>query len=292
MEQLLAIFCDIDDFCKAYEEYSKAYLLTDATQKNQKISMSMSEIMTIVVYFHLSNHKTFKWYYKRLICEHWADCFPKRLSYNRFVEVMATVTAPLTLYLIKCGFGKSSGINFLDSTPLDVCHNRRIHSHKVFDGLAARGKSSTGWFFGFKLHIVINDKGELLAFCLTPGNVDDRDWSVISKLTKELFGKVFADKGYICAELFEKLYERNITLVTKLKKNMKNKLMDISEKILLRKRAVVETVIDFLKNICQIEHARHRSFSNFFINLIAGLTAYCFLPKKPSIFSSLSSCLG
>ena len=289
VEQLTAIFCDIDDFCKAYENYCKTHLLTNETHKIPKTSMHLSEIMTIAVCFHLSHYREFKWYYLKYICGTMRSCFPKLVSYNRFVEIMQGIAAPLTLYLMKHSLGKCSGISFLDSTPLEVCNTRRIHSHKVFDGLACRGKSSTGWFFGFKLHIAINDSGEIIAFCLTSGNVDDRDWAVISKLTREMFGKVFADKGYLSASLFERLYSQGVQLVTKLKKNMKNKLMDITDKILLRKRAVIECVNDFLKNICQIEHSRHRSAANFFINVISGLVAYSFLPKKPSLYISRHS---
>jgi len=285
VEQLIAIFCDIDDFCIEYERYVKTHLLTDETHKMPKTTMEMSYIMTICVFFHLSNHRYFKWYYKDFICgdPRVAGFFGKVVSYNRFVELMRNVAAPLTLYLMKHSFGKCSGISFLDSTTIDVCDNRRIYSHRVFDGLAKKGKSSTGWFFGFKLHLAINDKGEIIAFCLTAGNVDDRDWAVISKLTKEMFGKVFADRGYISAPLFEKLYSNGIQLVTKLKKNMKNKLMDMTDKILLRKRAIIECVNDFLKNICQIEHSRHRSVANFVVNIISGLVAYSFLPSKPSL---------
>jgi len=283
VEQLTAIFCDIDDFCIEYERYCKTYMLPNEPYKLPKTSMHLSEIMTIVVFFHLSHYREFKWYYLEFICGQMADCFTRLVSYNRFVEIMQGAAAPLTLYLMKHSLGKCSGINYLDSTPLEVCDPRRIHSHKVFHSLAARGKSSTGWFFGFKLHIAINDKGEIIAFCLTSGNVDDRDWSVISRLTKEMFGKVFADKGYLSAPLFEKLYSRGIQLITKLKKNMKNKLMDVTDKILLRKRAIIECVNDFLKNICQIEHSRHRSTTNFFVNVISGLVAYSFLPKKPSL---------
>jgi len=160
VEQLTAIFCDVDDFYIEYEKYCAEHMLTDESAKIPQISMSVSEIMTIAIYFHLSNYRTFKWYYLEHICGTHKDCFPKLLSYNRFVEVMQTVAAPLTLYLMGRCLGKCSGISFLDSTTLDVCHNRRIYSHKVFDGLAKRGKSSTGWFFGFKLHITINDKGD------------------------------------------------------------------------------------------------------------------------------------
>ena len=283
VEQLTAIFCDIDDFCIEYDKYCKTYMLTDGLHNPLKTSMHLSEIMTIAVYFHLSHYREFKWYYLKYICGHMKGCFTRLLSYNRFVEVMQNAAAPLTLYLMKHSLGKCSGINFWDSTPLEVCDTRRIHSHKVFDGLAQRGKSSTGWFFGFKLHIAVNDKGEIIAFCLTSGNVDDRDWAVISRLTREMFGKVFADRGYLSASLFKKLYSQGIHLITKIKKNMKNKLMDINDKVLLRKRAIIECVNDFLKNICQIEHSRHRSVAGFLVNVISALVAYSFLPKKPSL---------
>jgi len=180
-------------------------------------------------------------------------------------------------------FGKCSGINFIDSTPIEVCNNRRIHSHQLFDGLAKRGKSSTGWFYGFKLHLIINDSGELLAVFFTAGNVDDRDWSVISKMTKHIFGRLYADRGYLSQKLFDRLFARNITMITKLKKNMKNRLMELSDKILLRKRAIIECVNDFLKNICQLVHSRHRSVHNFIVNVVSALVAYSFIPKKPSL---------
>jgi len=296
MEQLITeIFCDVDDFCKAFANHCQAHLLQENNEnpmKMPKCSMSMSEIMTIVIYFHLSHYRTFKWYYKQHVCVYLRPYFPHLVSYNRFVEIMQLLVVPLTLYLMKHKIGKCSGISFLDSTTLDVCHNRRIYSHKVFKGLAERGKSSTGWFYGFKLHLIVNDKGEILAFCLTPGNVDDRDWKTISTLTKDLFGKIFADRGYISQKLFAKLYEKDITLVTRLKKNMKNKLICLQDKLLLRKRAVIESVNDFLKNICQIEHSRHRSPVNFLVNLVAGLVAYSFLPKKPSLHCSFKSLVG
>ncbi|MBE8416775.1 IS982 family transposase, partial [Leptospira borgpetersenii] len=110
---------------------------------------------------------------------------------------------------------KCSGISFIDSTILKVCDNRRIHSHKVFKDIAQRGKSSTGWFYGFKLHLIINDQGELLSFMVTPGNVDDRNLKVIFPLSKNIYGKLFGDRGYISQSLFESLYEKGIQLITK-----------------------------------------------------------------------------
>jgi transposase len=162
-----------------------------------------------------------------------------------------------------------------------VCHNRRIHSHRVFDGLAQRGKSSVDWFFGFKLHLVVNDAGELLAVWLTPGNVDDR--KPVPRLTRKLFGKLIGDRGYISQKLFAELIGRGLQLVTKIKRNMKNRLLPLLDKLLVRKRAIIETINDQLKNICQIEHSRHRSVTNFAVNTMAALIAYSFKEKKPSL---------
>ena len=140
-----------------------------------------------------------------------------------------------------------------------------------------------GWFYGFKLHLVVNDQGELLSFALTPGNTDDRNGNLIYKLTKNLYGKLFGDKGYLSKDLTQSLLEKGIQLITTVRKNMKNKLMPLIDKILLRKRCIIETINDQLKNVCQIEHTRHRSPINFLNNLISGLIAYTYLPNKPSI---------
>lgn len=283
---LISIFCDIDDFCNEYEYYLKNSLLLENTEKKYefpKSSMCLSEVMTIVVYFHHSNFRTFKSYYTEHILDTYRKYFPKAVSYNRFLELIEYSLFPLLLYTLKFRTSKCTGINFIDSTTLDVCDNHRIHSNKVFKGLAQRGKSSTGWFYGFKLHLVINDKGEILSFCITSGNVDDRNLDVIEPLTRELFGKLFADKGYISQKVFDSLFSRKIILVTKIKRNMKNKLMNLYDKVILRKRAVIESVNDFLKNICQIEHSRHRKPLNFLVNVVAGIAAYSFLPTKPSL---------
>jgi len=292
-DKLIAIFCDVDDFCKVFEKELVNYSLPEeCSEKLPKCAMSLSEIMTICIFFHLSNMRTFKWYYKQMICENFKSYFPKILSYNRFVEVMKLCLVPLLFYLTKTKFGKCTGINFVDSTPIKVCNNRRIHSNKVFKDLASRGKSSTGWFFGFKLHLIINENGEILSFSLTGGNTSDNNIKNMKRLTKNIFGKLFGDKGYISQKLSEILCENNINLLTKVKKNMKNRLMNIYDKILLRKRAIIESVNDFLKNICQIEHSRHRSATNFVLNLISGLVAYCFIPKKPSLNFSTAGLIG
>jgi hypothetical protein len=236
--------------------------------------------MTIIVGFHLSGYRTFKHYYLGEVLRHQRPYFPGLVSYNRFVELLPGALAPLCCVLVS-RFGRCSGISFMDSTKISVCHNRRIWSHKVMAEFAARGKTSVDWFYGFKVHLVINDEGELLGVKITAGNVDDRD--PVPELARALFGKLFGDRGYISQALFEQLWEQGVQLITKLRKNMKNKLLPLLDKLLLRKRSIVETVNDQLKNISQIEHSRHRSPFNFFVNLIAGLVAYTFREKKPSL---------
>ena len=249
--------------------------------------MSQSEIDTILILFHLGGYSCLKHFYVTHICTNMKTDFPNRVSYNRFVELQKNAIIMLTCYLKDKLLGKCQGISFVDSTRLTVCKNQRIHNHKVFNGIAERGKSSMGWFYGFKLHITCNDKGEIMSFVLTPGNVDDRNPLTESSLLEKIFGKLFADKGYISKTLFDKLFVDGIHLFTTVRNNMKDRYMTNNDRIILRKRSIIESVNDELKNICQIEHSRHRSFHNFIANLISGIAAYCLLPKKPSIFVNI-----
>ena len=285
MEQV-AVFCDVDDFCKEYERYCMHSLMMEKQRIIPKTRMALSEIMTILIMYHLSGYRTFKWYYTKYVMVYQKKNYPDLVSYNRFVEIMEYALVPLVLYIVRARFVKCSGISFVDSTPIKVCDNHRIRTNHVFSEYAKMGKSSMGWFYGFKLHLIINEQGEILSFCLTSGNVDDRNEKVMDSLTKEIFGKLFADRGCISQKLFENLLKKDITLITRAKENMKNKLMDYYDRLMLRKRTVIESVNDFLKNICNIEHSRHRSITNFLVNLVSALAAYSFLPKKPSICST------
>ncbi len=278
---LLQLFSDVHDFYKRFQpDWQNDMLASGAVQRHRAGKLCPSEIMTIMIHFHQSRYRDFKSYYTQHVQVHLNSEFPDLVSYERFVALMPSVLVPLCAYLVSC-YGRCTGISFIDSTPIAVCHNRRIPSHRVFDGIAARGHTSVGWFFGFKLHLVVNDMGELLACRLTPGNVDDR--KPVPELVKGIFGKLFGDKGYIAKALFAELFERGVQLITKLKKNMKNRLMPLTDKALLRKRAIIESIIDQLKNISQIEHTRHRSLANFMVNLLSGLVAYCHQAKKPSL---------
>lgn len=281
---ITTLFCNIDDFWLELEPHYRNHLLSTSTRRRyRKCHLSMSEIMTILVLFHQSHYRHFKAFYIDHLCAYHRNEFPGLVSYNRFVELIPSSLLPLVVYLYTRRLGSVTGLAFIDSTPIQVCHNRRIHSHRVFADSAERGKCSMGWFYGFKLHLIINDEGELLSCAFTAGNVDDRNPKVIDKLTTNMWGKLCGDRGYISQKLFDSLWERGIHLITKIKKNMKNKLMPIMDKVLLRKRAIIESVNDQLKNISQIEHTRHRSPVNFMVNLIAGLIAYTWQPKKPSL---------
>jgi hypothetical protein len=278
---LLELFCAVDDFWQAFEPvWRQQQLASGERQRCRAGELCESELMTIVIHFHQARYRDFKTYYTRYVQVHLRAEFPHLISYGRFIQRLPSVLQPLCVFLQAC-FGTCTGIGFIDSTALAVCDNRRIPSHRVFTGLAARGKTSMGWFFGFKLHLVINDRGELLAIRVTPGNIDDR--KPVPALVKGLFGKLFGDKGYLSRPLRDQLRDQGVELITRLKSNMKNQLMLLCDQLLLRKRAIVETVIDQLKNISQIEHTRHRSPVNFIVHLVAGLIAYCFQPKKPSL---------
>jgi hypothetical protein len=275
------LFCNTDDFCQDFlPEWKQTQLQNGTKKRNRSKCLCESEIMTIVVYFQMSGYRTFKHFYLKHVLVYWRAKFPRLPSYNRFVELMAEVLAPLTAFMhSRCG--QSDGIAFVDSTPLCVCKNIRIPRHKTFADQAGRGKSSTGWFYGFKLHFTVNDRGDILSFCLTRGNVDDR--TPVPYLVKDLIGKLFGDRGYISKKLTELLATQDVELITTVKKNMKPRVLAAFDKLILRKRSIIETINDQLKNIFSLEHYRHRSLINFLVNAIASLVAYSYQPKKPSL---------
>ena len=282
---LETLYCSVDTFWQHFEPQWAQEQLANGRCRRRATRLHPSEIMTMLILFQSSGYRTFKAFYTEYVCVHLRAEFPHTVSYNRVDELLPRVLVPLAVYL-HTQYGTCTGISFIDSTALAVCHNARIHSHRVFRVDARRGKTSVGWFYGFKAHLVVNDRGELLAVCLTPGNVDDR--RPVPGLVARLFGKLVGDKGYLSQALVEELLvTHGIQLITKLRKNMRNRLMDLGDKLLLRKRALIETINDQLKNVCQIEHTRHRSPLNFVVHLLSGLIAYCHQPKKPSLFPDL-----
>lgn len=280
-DKVTEIFYLTDDFCIEFCKFIDSYTLGKKPKK--KPQMATSEVITIMILFHLGQFKNMKHFYIGYIQKHMDQEFPHLVSYNRFVELMQQALLPLTMLLKTCCLGDYTGISFIDSTSVRVCNNKRIKRNKVFAGIATTGKSTMGWFYGFKLHLIINDKGEILNFMITQANVDDREPLYNAKFIEKIKGKLYADKGYLSQKLTELLFIDGLHLITGIRNNMKNTLLELKDKILLRKRSVIETINDELKNLCQIEHSRHRCFGNFLTNTISALIAYSFFPKKPAI---------
>ena len=277
----VAIFCTIDDFCQWFEPWWEQRLLgLGPKRRRRRGGLCLSEVMTIRVGFPLSGYRTFTDYYLGQVLRDQRPYFPGLVSYDRFVERLPGALVPWCGSLVS-RFGQCSGVSFLDSTKISVGPNRRIGSPKVRAEFAARGKTSVDGFDGFQLPLVITEPGELLGVKITAGNVDDRE--PVPELARALFGKLFGDRGYLSQALLAQLGEQGVQLITKLRKNMKNKLLPPFDKRLLRNRSIIETVHDPLQNSSQIEHSRHRSPFNFFVNLMAGLVAYTFRAKKPSL---------
>ena len=274
------LFCCLDDFAQTFEEWEQHRLIPTGRKRRRSGKLCLGEMVFIMVLFHLSPFKDFKHFWHYGIEQKYRACFGKIPSYGRFVSLMPRLFIPFCV-LVHSLAGEQTGIYIADSTRLAVCHNLRISRNRVFEGLAKRGKTTTGWFFGFKLHVVINHKGEIMAVKITPGNTDDR--AVLDAMTRELKGKVLADKGYISRKLFSKLWQRGLHLITGIRRNMKNYLMPLLDKLLLRKRFIIETLFDRLKSQMGLEHTRHRSATNAFVHMLSCLTAYMLGKTKVSM---------
>ena len=199
---ILDLYCSVDAFWRQFEPLWEQQQVASGRRRRRATRLHPSEIMTILILFQQSGYRTFKGFYTQHVQTQLRNEFPQLVSYTRFVDLISRVLLPLAVYL-QTQLGTCTGISFVDATSLVVCRNPRIAQHKVFRADARRGKTTMGWFYGFKLHLIVNDRGELLAFCLTPGNVDDR--RPIPRLVRRLFGRLFGDRGYISQSLAEEL---------------------------------------------------------------------------------------
>lgn len=239
-------------------------------------------MMSIVIFYHHSGLRCFSWYYQQILQKHFTDYFPDLCSYTRFIQKMPRLFFPLYAFLLAHRLSYVTEGNYIDATKLVVCHNKRIFDHQVFKGFASRGKSSTGWFFGFKLHAIINNKGQLVVIHITSGNVGDNNQDLLREFSKRFQGFLYGDKGYISA-IKEELADNGMVLIHKNRKNMKEQPLTPEQKYYLKYRGLIESCFDLMKNYCDIEHSRHRSTKNFMVNLMAGLVAYTFLDHTPCI---------
>lgn len=274
------IFTIVDDFCKTYEDWMHHKLLSSNKTRTRKGKLSLSELLSIMIFYHFSQFKHFKAYYKYFVES--KTLFNNPHCYDRFIQIIPSLFMPVTIMMHYLS-GKTTGIYYADSTHFAVCKNIRITRHKTFNGLAARGHSSIDWFYGLKLHMIINEHSEIVAVKITRGNVDDRKAFEDMAIKKDLKGKCYADKGFISKDLFKRLYQKGLMLITGIKQNMKNYLMPILDKLCLRKRFIIETIFGYLKENFNLRPNKHRSPTNFFVTLFTALIAYQIKPNKPSI---------
>ena len=285
--QLVSIFCEIDDFCKELDKNMSQLQLTGPSKgrRGPACCLSISEIMTVQILFQMVGYRNFKTFYTSFLQIYWKQYFPRLPSYQRFVELTHRSLYPLTLFA-QLKSGKKTGIYYIDGSCLPVCHLKRSKRNKIFREIAQYGRTSVGWFFGLKIHLVINNLGEMIAFKITRGNV--HDGAAAKSLLLSLEGLAFGDKGYIGKKLFDELLKNGLKLITRKRKNMKEKLLvNDYEKQLLNQRNLIETVFDCLKHKYHVWHTRHRSIINAMTNLIAALAAYAIEPLKVSAFKLL-----
>lgn len=280
--QLTSIFYFIDDFCKRILPELRKSLISDGKKFRIRTDcLSESEIITILIWFNLSGFNCFKHFYlsNQSVLKLY---FPKIPCYERFI-ILQKKSFLLTNILLKflTSHSKETNVYYIDSTFLEVCKNQRIYRHKTFKGLAARGVSSCGWFYGFKLHLITNHLGEIVSFAITKGNVSDQNMT--TKLAKNLSGFLFGDKGYLSAKTAAELLKHGLHLITKVRQNMKPKPISESNKFLLKKRGIIETIFGQLKDFRHLVHTKYRSKINYFTNILSALLAYMLNPNKPRI---------
>lgn len=276
------LFCLVDDFCQGFEPWYKKQLITDGKAKrNREGHLILAEVLTLLIAYHQSGMSCFKYFYLSRLNFH-RDLFPGLVHYTRFVKLIKRAF-PALVCLLKSLAGEVTEYLFIDSTPMAVCHNLRERKHKVFKGLAAKGRTSTGWFFGMKLHMIFNTKGEIVRLAITPGNINDR--KPVPHMVKDIAAKLIGDKGYLSKKLFQELFAGGVTLITKIKKNMKNYLMEMSDKLMLMRRSFIETIFSSMKSLNTLIHHRHRCPINAFAHLLAGLISYQLRHDKPSLHS-------
>ncbi len=290
---LVEIYVEVDDFCKENEEIIQKWLKSSGlVKKSHTSSLTLSEVMTILIYYHFSNYKNFKSYYLEHVCTDLRRDFPELVSYGRFVELTPRALLPMFMFLLhRCSKGRRTGIYYIDSSAWPVCHPKRAHCHKVMRGFCDWGKTSVGWFYGLKYHLIVNQFGELINFHVTQGSTPDNRARLLFQLTRKLMGWVFGDKGYLLSEEKRAMLERDgeLRVFSKCRKNMAKQDMPLEASLWVRKRGIVESAIDITKHGCDAVHTRHRSVTNAFVNLFSSLVAYSFIHRKPTTRINIES---
>ena len=282
-DKLIEVFCAVDDFCHMLKNHLADYPDEHFKMPRYEGRLATSEILTIILFYQFSGMKCFQYYYTDVVAKELLTYFPDQVSYKRFLALIKKAWPIMHLFAqYRCGQSQATGIYFIDAKKLPVCHNRRIHQHKTFRDVAERGVTSTGWFYGLKLHLVINNLGQCVNFRFTAGNVSDANPEVLRHVLHRLQGSCYGDKGYL-SKIFEELLSGGLQLITRIRKNMKNKLMPLEDRYRLFKRGVIESVFDIMMTVFDLEHIRHRSAQNGLTHMFATIAAYSFLEQKPTV---------
>lgn len=272
--QLTSLFCLIDDFCTDISNHVEQHMLASGQIKRLRQSqIRASEVITLLLWFHLTGSRNFKIFYLSWAKPFLSPYFPNLPSYNRFIELKAKYIMYFVA-LIESLKTPSAGIAFVDSTKLAVCHNKRIHQHRVFIDSASRGKTSVDWFYGFKMHLICDHVGRLISYCITTGSVDDRKALPDLIEHSKLKGKLFGDRGYIGKNWKARLAEVGVQLITRVKRNMKPQSLDPFDSAVLRKRGIIEAPFNLMKSKFDLEHTRHRSKMGLLTTIFSALTLY------------------
>ena len=285
--KLIELFVEVDDLYQSFLQYQKTKQLQAVQNPTRVPNLNPSEICTILAAYNYSGYKCFEYYYRNSILKTFHSCFPNAPSYECFLGYIPKAIDLMYLWLLyTTAWSERTGLYFIDSKKLAVCHPKREHSNRVFKGIARKGKTSTGWFFGLKIHLTINNLGQIMSFALTSGNVADNNQMLLKHLLSKLEGRCVGDKGYL-TKLFDFFYQSGLHLITKPKKNMKkSKILPVTNtyNLLLDKRAVIESVFDILSSVCDIEHTRHRNSTNAMVHILSSLVAYQYMEQKPRVF--------
>jgi hypothetical protein len=279
--KLTEIFVETDDFLLELHRLTAAEGLPDPVWHSR---FSRSEVMTVLIAYHLSGQKRFKYFYHQDILGRYLSWLPAAPCYERFVALIPHVVVELYL-LLKYRCQPALAENYIDSKPLKVCHIKREHQHKVMADWAAKGKGSMGWFYGFKLHAVVNREAQLVNFLLTAGNIADNNHQLLSYLLKDVQGKVYGDKGYL-SKLKETLLEKGTDLIAKMRRNGKKDALVVEKDAYYhRHRGLIETIFGQWVGLIDLEHSRHRSPINYLCNVFAAPLAYTFMDQHPHIIA-------
>lgn len=283
---LVTIFCQVDDFCKLYKEYAQENLLPfeniGCVKGKRQRNMTTSEVMSVLIYYGSCSEsfKTLSAFYEYTYDE-LKSAFPGLLSYGRIIELKQEIMIPMTSLLVSI-FSECSGISYVDSTAIHACHVKREHSHRVLKDIAAKGKTTYGWFYGTKLHAILNEFSELVYCCFTSGNIADNNNDLMRKFASKLWGKMFGDRGYIVNKpLWQELYEGGLQVIYNIRSNMKNILIPLCDKLLLLKRSnIAEGAFSKLKHRMSLQDTRLRSVYGYVVNGLSMLIAYQFWARN------------